>query len=924
MLSKLKSAHNGDYEAELDTSGKDEIGDLARTFNDLKGSLGEKDMSLRDERERFKLLVRDLPVGMLLLGPKGEFVDCNAALLGLYGLSRDRLEGRTIFDADWALWHEPGDDPKKAHPVMIAYATHHPIRDVPIEISRSGSEDRAWLTINAEPHVAPDGSLKSLICTFIDVTGPRLLSESLKMARYSIDRAQEEIQWLTPEGKFYYVNDATCAATGYSRDELLSMDIRDVDPQVTADKWHAMWEEVEEKGSMQFESKRQARDKTFYPVDVRMDHIEFQGKTYVCAFITNTSATRRAEKLLGTIEADFSAARDFAGICKWTYEPGNGQVQCSSEADSIFGLEVGKGVTTLKGFMSMVDPEDRERVQKAIDDALSGRKRLDLDFRMKHVDGTIKYVHTEGDIVFDEEGKAGRLRGFTRDMTGLRRVEAERDELAYRINSERARLEAVLRNMPAGIVIAEAPSGKIRMVNQRMDDIFRHKFPMSSCIEDYGEWGVFQVEGRHLEPGDMPVARSIRLGETVTDEEINFLRGDGTWGLLSMSSAPVCDSEGRVVDAIATFFDITNSKKAENALVESKASLVKAHLIAHLGNWVWHIENNEMRYSEEMCRIYGIVPQEYAATFEAFLNLIHPDDRESVRRSITASLNKKESHKVDFRIVRPDGRERIVHSEGEVIYDGLGKPIRMFGTIQDITERKQVEEALREAKMQAELYLDLISHDINNMNQIGLGYLELAMGRLTLDEDGTALLSKPLEALKNSSTLIDNVRKTRMAITGELTMRPVDVGKMLEDITREHESERKKDIFIDYMPSRGSLVMSNELLKDVFTNLLDNAVKHSGRPVSIGIKLESLQSNGREYHLVSIEDDGPGIPDDIKARIFDRMIRGETKAKGTGLGLYLVKTLVRSFNGKVWVENRIAGDYTKGSRFMVRLPAIKN
>jgi PAS domain S-box-containing protein len=924
LLMKLKSAHAGDYTAHIDVARNDEFGDLARTFNDLKGALGEKDSSLNNERELFKLLVKDLPVGMLLLGPKGEYVDCNKALLGLFGLGEERLAGKTIFDSDWALWHEPMEDPKKAHPIMIAYATHQPIKNVPIEIAHSITGEKAWLTINAEPQISPDGGLKSLICTFVDVTEPRLLSESLSLARYSLDSAPDEIHWIASDGSFYFVNSATCAALGYTEEELLSMNVWDVDPSFTPDNWPARWKEFEEKRSAQFESKHIARDKAQYPVNVRIDHIEFQGKAYVCAFITNTAALKRVEQRLSAIEADFSAARQIAGIGNWSYDIENEQVQCSPEVNRIFGLDSGKGLTTYKGFMSLIHPEDRERVQRSMDDALSGKKRLDVDFRFKGVDGAVRYVHCEGDVVFDEAGKAGRIRGLIHDTTELRRVEAERDELDHRIGSERARLEAVLRNMPAGIVIAEAPSGKIRMVNQRMDDIFRHKFPLSSSIEDYGEWGVFQVDGRRLEPEDMPVARSIRLGEMVTGEEINFLRGDGTWGLLSMSSAPVCDNEGRVVDAIATFFDITESKKAENALVESKASLVKAHHIAHLGNWVWYIENNEMQYSDEMCQIYGILPQAYGATFESFLKLVLPDDRESVRRSITAALNRKEAHSIDFRIVRPDGRERIVHSEGEVVSDGLGKPIRMFGTIQDITDRKQVEGALREAKMQAELYLDLISHDINNMNQIGLGYLELAMQRLSLDEDGTALLSKPLDVLKNSSTLIDNVRKTRLAITGELKMRPVDVGEILESVKNGYDMIPQKDVSINYTPTKGSRVMANELLQDVMTNLIDNAIKHSGRPVNIGIGLEPAHAHGRDYYIISIEDDGPGIPDDNKSRIFERMIRGDTKAKGSGLGLYLVKTLVRSFNGKVWVENRIAGDYTKGSRFMIRLPAIKD
>ena len=94
--------------------------------------------------------------------------------------------------------------------------------------------------------------------------------------------------------------------------------------------------------------------------------------------------------------------------------------------------------------------------------------------------------------------------------------------------------------------------------------------------------------------------------------------------------------------------------------------------------------------------------------------------------------------------------------------------------------------------------------------------------------------------------------------------------------------------------------------------------------VDISVKLEECQDNGKNYYKVSIEDNGPGIPDDMKDKIFNRLQRGETKARGMGLGLYLVKSLVDSYNGKVWVEDRVTGDHTKGSRFVVLLPAMED
>ena len=108
----------------------------------------------------------------------------------------------------------------------------------------------------------------------------------------------------------------------------------------------------------------------------------------------------------------------------------------------------------------------------------------------------------------------------------------------------------------------------------------------------------------------------------------------------------------------------------------------------------------------------------------------------------------------------------------------------------------------------------------------------------------------------------------------------------------------------------------------MFSNIIGNAIKHAtGKHVVIDIRLETKDLGGKRSYVVAIEDNGPGIPDDVKPRIFSRFERGATKARGKGLGLYLVKTLVDDFHGKVWVEDRVAGDHTRGSRFVIMLPA---
>ena len=114
--------------------------------------------------------------------------------------------------------------------------------------------------------------------------------------------------------------------------------------------------------------------------------------------------------------------------------------------------------------------------------------------------------------------------------------------------------------------------------------------------------------------------------------------------------------------------------------------------------------------------------------------------------------------------------------------------------------------------------------------------------------------------------------------------------------------------------------MATVFLKDVFANLVGNAIKHSNGSVSIHIALTRVKEDFGEAYQITVEDNGPGIPDIRKEQVFQRFTQG-SKLSGNGLGLYFVKTIVDDMNGRVWVEDRVSGDYTKGSRFVVVLPA---
>jgi len=237
--------------------------------------------------------------------------------------------------------------------------------------------------------------------------------------------------------------------------------------------------------------------------------------------------------------------------------------------------------------------------------------------------------------------------------------------------------------------------------------------------------------------------------------------------------------------------------------------------------------------------------------------------------------------------------------------------------------RKRAEEALSDSQAQAELYVDFMGHDINNMNQVAMGFLELALEKLEtegkLEVKDKDLLEKPMETMRNNARLIDNVKKLQRLRAGKLESSLFDLGNVLLEVKRDLECKPGRSITINYRQASGCYVRANELLKDVFSNILGNSVKHSkpDKPLFIGIGI-SPTDNG--FYKISIEDDGPGIPDKRKNEIFDRLSQGKMKALRTGLGLGLVKTLVESYHGRIWVEDRIEGDHTRGCRFVVMLP----
>src|SRR5215207_1238243 len=179
--------------------------------------------------------------------------------------------------------------------------------------------------------------------------------------------------------------------------------------------------------------------------------------------------------------------------------------------------------------------------------------------------------------------------------------------------------------------------------------------------------------------------------------EFRFRHADGSWRHLESIGSSLLDDPS-VGGVIVNSRDVTERKEAEEALHKSEAGLAEAQRMANLGNWEWDVRTGEVFWSEEVFRIYGYQPSEIVPTLKRLIELVHPDDRRQLREAIDGALYRDEPYDFEHRIVRPNGEERIVHRRAEVVRGEGGEPLKMVGTVQDITGRKQTERALSESE----------------------------------------------------------------------------------------------------------------------------------------------------------------------------------------------------------------------------------
>ena len=264
-------------------------------------------------------------------------------------------------------------------------------------------------------------------------------------------------------------------------------------------------------------------------------------------------------------------------------------------------------------------------------------------------------------------------------------TERKRAEDALRRSEDRIRL--IIDTIPT-MAWTVRPDGVVDFVNQRWLDYTG--LSLEARIED---------TNRSVHPEDLPGVMEKWLVKMAAEEpsegEMRMRRADGEYRWFLVRTAPLRDEQGNLVKWYGVSTDIEDLKRAEEALKESQRRLEEAQRIAHVGHWERDLETRRITWSDEIYRILGLPLEERDSPRTEWLDVVHPEDRPRLSVAIEEMLRGIRRLDMEFRIVRPNGEVRFLHSQGDVIRDERGRPVRMFGTAQDITERKRAEEQLK-------------------------------------------------------------------------------------------------------------------------------------------------------------------------------------------------------------------------------------
>ena len=636
--------------------------------------------------------------------------------------------------------------------------------------------------------------------------------------------------------------------------------------------------------------------------------------------LTDIEDRKQAEQALRRSEAYLSEAQRLSHTGSWAYKSGGGAPYWSEENFRIWGFDPQQGVPDLELVRQRIHPEDRERAMNDATRATQAGTDFAHEFRIVLPDGTVRHVQAVGHLLSSANGEVIEVVGTHVDVT------------------EHKRAEEALQRSEA--YLAEAQS--LSHTGSFVYDPVTRKTPYWSD-ELFRIFG-FDPQPDHLAPPDdfrmvhpddfERVSKECRkaFGEKAEfTQDYRLLLRDKTLKHLHVIWHPILDKDGELVEYVGTAADVTERKRAEEALRRSEAYLAEAQRLTHTGSWAYKPGGDAPYWSEENFRIWGFDPDQGPPDLEMVRQRIHPEDRERAMEYSQREVGAATDYDQEFRIVLPGGTVRHIHSSGHPVLSAIGEVIEIVGTHVDVTERKRAEkerEKLRQLEsdlahmnrvtMLGELASSL-AHELNQPIAAAITSAHACLRWLTRNPpDLERARAATVRIERDGSRAADIVHRLRMFYkTGAPPQRElIDINEIVgEMLVLLHNEATGHSISLrtELAPRLPQIMADRVQLQQVLMNLMLNGIQ----AMTDGAGELTIRSQRTDDGLltISVSDTGVGLPKERVDLIFNAFYT--TKPQGTGMGLAISRSIIEAHGGRLWAT----ANEQRGATFHFTVPA---
>ncbi len=774
----------------------------------------------------------------------------------------------------------------------------------------------AWYIIRVLPYRTLSNHIDGVVLTFVDITEQKQTQERLELLAAIVQNSDDAIFGKTIDGIVTSWNLGAERLYGYTPEEMIGQPVSRLAPSDRFGEIEQILERIRHgEPTDTMETIRVRRDGKQLYVSLTVSPIHDSTGAIIGASTIARDITDRtlAEIALQQNEERLRFITEALPQLIWISDAEGRLLECNQRWYELTGLTVEETLSG-RGQERVVHPDDLARIRSQYPQNVATGTEYLFEYRIRRVtDGAYVWYQGRSRPIRDAEGKVFRWVGTAFDI------------------DERKRTEESLRRYREHFDLAQ----KAARVGTFEWDIRSERISWTADLEAlYGlDEGAFTGTIEHWldlihEDDRERVAREMRAARTgdeyVSDFRVRWPDGSVRWLMIRARTYHTGGTAHRMVGANV---DVTDRRLAQEELKVSRDRLDLVIDATNLGLWYCDLPFDALTWNDRCKEQFGLAPNA-EVTIDLFYRILHPDDREPTRRAIAEAIENHTVYDVAYRTIHADGEQRWLRAIGRGFYDDSGRPISFDGITIDMTEHKQGEEELRQAKQAAETanaakdqFLAVLSHELRTPLTPVLASVEVLKDE-KLPSSVRPLMEVIHRNVELEARLIDDLLDLTRIIKGKLrlSLESTDVHTLIQnviDICRPDVGTKQLLLVVDLKATKHYVVADPARIQQVFWNVLKNAIKFT--PDGGTITVSSHNQNGSL--VVEVVDTGIGIEPDVIGVIFDAFEQGEQTTTrrfgGLGLGLAISKSLVEMHSGSIAV---VSEGKDKGATFTVMLP----